>query len=121
MTQKVIDILEKLRTELNKWYDMLDEMANDCDQSFSDLLDEIKNKEPQKKLKKAEQKEIMKRMLTEKFPEFNKAFNEFDLITETIKIRIEESEDKLQEVQDNLDELESLQEEIEEKKNELDL
>jgi hypothetical protein len=120
--EKAIEVLSKLQDKLEGYYEQLDDLCIGCDRPFSEAMDELQMAQPEgKKLNKKEKKVMMAKILNEKVPEFVKILNEFDLMMEAIKDRIETTKDKLQGKLDAMEEIEQLQEEIEDKKRDLDI
>lgn len=122
MTEKLLANLEKVREMMDKYYNEIDDIYDNCDTSFSDALAEIQSQFPDnRKYTKKEKKALLVKIIIEKMPDFVRMLDEFDLVMEGMSARIELSRQKLEEKMEALEEIESLQEELEEKKSELDI
>lgn len=112
------DEFDKIISDMSAKFD---ETQCDLDNFFSELVDELKTKNPEgKSLTKKQRKEMALKMLKEKFPNIVKIFDEFDLLVDGIKYQLEDKLDKLSDLQDKMEEIEELQDEVESKKQELD-
>ena len=118
--KKLLDTLKKISDQLQGYWDELDDISN-VDRNYSEMLDDIQAQHPEKKLKKSEKKELFAKMLDKELPDLVKTLNEFDLLSEAIGDRVEQTKDKLQDKIDSLDEIEDLEQELEDRKRELDI
>lgn len=119
--ESLCDQLQSILDKLQEMKDAVEEISSRCDGSYTDVLESILRSQQNPKIKKKERKAFLVKMINDKMPSFVNVLNEFDLLTDAIGERIEESISNLEDNMDKLEELEELQTELEEKKQELDM
>lgn len=121
LIKKLEKKIDEIKDFTNNLYEKLDEMGSGLDGIYSNLIRDIKESEPEKKLTKKQRKEMVLNLVKEKCPNIVKMFEEFDLFVEGFSELVEDKKNRLEDISSELDEIEQLEDELQERKDRLDI